>query len=123
MSIAAPHRRSPDELLSLPERDQLELRDGILSEKHISEEFCWVGSEVLFWLRSALVSDPVGWVLGEGVGYRCFDEPDRIRRADVSFILRERRPEGPLNVGFTELAPDLAVEVVSPRDLVDEVGG
>jgi Uma2 family endonuclease len=61
-------------------------------------------------------------VFPEGTSFQCFpDEPDKVRRADVSFIrfgrlTREQPPEGHIR-----LAPDLAVEVVSPNDLAYDV--
>lgn len=41
--------------------------------------------------------------------------------ADAAFIRRGRLPGEKLHEGFVRIAPDLAVEVVSPNDLFDEV--
>ena len=41
-------------------------------------------------------------------------DPDTVLGPDVAYWSRERLPEMPL--GFVEVAPDLAVEVVSPSD-------
>lgn len=46
-------------------------------------------------------------------------DPDTVRGPDVAFWSRERLPELPDR--FTEVPPDLAVEVVSPRDTHREV--
>jgi Uma2 family endonuclease len=55
-------------------------------------------------------------------GYQCFSQdPTRVRRADVSFIRLGRLPGGKSPKGFARIAPDLAVEVVSPNDTADEV--
>ena len=55
--------------------------------------------------------------------YRCFvDEPDRMRRPDVSVIRVERLRKLPdPNPGVMPIAPDLAVEVVSTHDKAQRV--
>jgi len=57
-------------------------------------------------LGVVLAGDP-GFILQRG--------PDTVRAPDVAFISRERRPD-PEPVAYAELAPDLAVEVLSPGD-------
>jgi len=49
-------------------------------------------------------------------GYQLFHDPDVVRAPDVSFVSRERIPPQGEPEGFWELAPDLAVEIVSPHD-------
>src|ERR687887_2829465 len=46
--------------------------------------------------------------------------PDTVRAPDVAFIARERMPP-PGTMGYAALAPDLAVEVLSPGDRPGEV--
>ena len=57
------------------------------------------------------------------VGYQCFSwKPDRVRRADVSFIAAERYSLDQLSrEGYSSIPPDLAVEVISPNDLAKEL--
>ena len=44
------------------------------------------------------------------------------RKPDIAFVSRGRRPRGPIpRQAAWEVAPDLAVEVVSPTNLADEV--
>jgi Uma2 family endonuclease len=43
-------------------------------------------------------------------------DPERVRAPDVAFVSLERLPDGRLPQGFVTGAPDLAVEVLSPRD-------
>lgn len=61
-----------------------------------------------------------GIVLAAETGFKLATDPDTVRAADVAFIRRDRVP-APAPVGFAELAPDLAVEVLSPGDRPDEV--
>lgn len=65
--------------------------------------------------------------LGEGVHEVLFRLPldrDRNRRPDAAFVSYERWPQGrpmPLAGNAWDVAPDLAVEVISPTDLVEEL--
>jgi len=47
--------------------------------------------------------------------------PDTVRAPDASFVARDRLTSGELPTGFLEMAPDLAVEVVSPDDCRREI--
>ena len=59
-----------------------------------------------------------GWLLPADAGYQCFpDDPGKVRRPDISFISLERISlVQALEEGYITIAPDLAVEVVSPND-------
>ena len=63
----------------------------------------------------------LGVVLGAETGFVLKRNPDVVRGADVAFVTASRLPATGLPVRFWEGAPDLAVEVVSPGDTVDEV--
>ena len=77
----------------------------------------WVGS---FLLRFVLEHD-LGVVGGDGTGYLIYREPDVLRIPDVSFVSKGRISEGGVPKGFWPLAPDLAVEIVSPNDTAAEL--
>ena len=64
---------------------------------------------------------PVGHLFGSDASYRCFTDVNRIRRADVSFIRSGRLSGERAPKGHCPIAPDLAIEVVSPGDLYYEV--
>ena len=55
--------------------------------------------------------------------YRCWpDRPRMFRKPDVSLIRSERLPPSPARLPrVLEIAPDLAVEVVSPNEAFDDV--
>lgn len=57
----------------------------------------------------------LGVVYGAETGFTLRRAPDTVRAPDVAFIQRGRVP-APEPVGFLPLAPDLAVEVLSPGD-------
>ena len=55
-------------------------------------------------------------------GFQCFPHaPGMVRRPDVSFVKRGRLPGDVSPDGWIKIAPDLAVEVVSPNDVVEEL--
>ncbi len=57
----------------------------------------------------------LGLVLAAETGFKLAADPDTVRAPDVAFVRRERLPD-PLDLGYAALAPDLAVEVLSPSD-------
>ena len=61
-------------------------------------------------------------MIGNDGRYRCFpSNPDRVRKPDVSLLLRERLPGGRVPIGTTLIRPDLAVEVISPSDNCEDM--
>jgi Uma2 family endonuclease len=57
----------------------------------------------------------LGHTLAAETGFTLFRSPDTVRAPDVAFISTARVPATPPR-GYAELAPDLAVEVLSPSD-------
>jgi Uma2 family endonuclease len=122
MSTIVEKKYTPDDLLAMPDAKNFELVDGHLVERNVSQLSSWVAGELFGDIRAFLKEKPLGWVWPSDLGYECFpDSPGKVRRADVSFIRRERLPQGPTSEGYAYIAPDLAVEVVSPNDLAYEV--
>jgi Uma2 family endonuclease len=61
-------------------------------------------------------------VFDSNASYQAFPhEPRRVRYPDLSFIRRERVPVERMDRGHCRVAPDLAVEVVSPNDMAPEI--
>lgn len=79
-----------------------------------------VVSEMVFRLKGWAKAEQRGYV-GTETGYIVQRNPDGVRAADVSFVARERIPESGIPEGFWNLAPDLAVEVVSPFETADDI--
>ena len=113
---------TPEELLAMPDGGHYELIDGELKERRVSFLSNLVAAEVTGILRDHCRSQNLGWILAAELGYRCFPwKPRRVRRADVSFIRADRVSKERLAEGFCSIAPDLAVEVVSPNDLIEDL--
>lgn len=71
---------------------------------------------LLNWLENG----PGGYV-GVEAGFMLARDPDTVRAPDVAYVAAARIPAGGVPEGFWPLAPDLAVEVVSPAEAADEV--
>jgi len=63
----------------------------------------------------------LGEVAGGEVGHILKRDPDSVLGADVSFISTERFQQVKDPSRFVEIAPDLAVEILSPGDRASEV--
>jgi Uma2 family endonuclease len=108
--------------LRLPDAVGYELVGGKLAERNLGTESSEIAMRVAVRIGILLEEHQPGHLLGADAGFRCFpDAAGKVRKPDVSFIragrlARERPPKG-----HCRIPPDLAVEVVSPGDLVCEV--
>lgn len=119
MSVLALTRRyTPEQFELLPRGARgYELIDGVLREKGMGTESGSINARISHYLNLVVMPARLGEVIDSEGMYRCFpSHPDRVRKPDVSFIRRERLPGGRVPVGITAIRPDLAVEVVSPKD-------
>jgi Uma2 family endonuclease len=115
---------TPADLLAMPDGDRYELVDGHLVEINVSALSSLVALELGGRIRDHVKAHPTAWIFGADCGYRCFPgHPKKVRKPDVSLVLRDRLPVERLAEGQLTLPPDLAVEVVSPNDLAYEVEG
>jgi Uma2 family endonuclease len=115
---------TPEDLLAMPGRENFELVNGRLVERHMGILACWVGSELSRALGNHCHEHHLGWVLSSGgdAGYQGFpDSPRSVRKPDVSFVRYGRFSDEQLPDGYARLAPDLAAEVISPNDEYEEV--
>ena len=121
MSIADLPKLTAADLLARPDDGHTyELVNGELVELNTSSETSWIAGQVIGLLHQVIKPD-IGWVLPVDAGFRCFAwDPEAVRKPDVGFVRRSRLASLPVE-GYTPVAPDLAVEVVSPNDLAFEV--
>ncbi len=122
MSIAPSKPLTADDLLDMPDGDRYELVDGQLVESTMSLESIWIATRISQTIGNHLDQHSLGMVFGDGATYQCFpDDPEMVRKPDVSFIRAGRMPPGQFQRGHCRIAPDLAVEVVSPNDYYAEL--
>ena len=113
---------TPEDLLAMPDGGQYELVDGELREHKVSFLSTVIAGEITGILRSYCREHDLGWLPSAQQGYRCFSwKPRLVRMADVSFVRKERVTPERWDEGFCPIPPDLAVEVVSPNDEIDEL--
>jgi len=79
-----------------------------------------VAAQLLVAIANHVNANGLGRVFAAETGFTLTRRPDTVRAPDVAFISNERLPD-PAPRGFAELAPDLAVEVLSPDDRPGEV--
>jgi Uma2 family endonuclease len=76
---------------------------------------------ILAMLLRLWTKQAAGGYVGVEAGYTLAHDPDTVRDPDVSYVRAERIPATGVPEGFWRLAPDLAVEVVSPSETAEEV--
>jgi Uma2 family endonuclease len=73
-------------------------------------------------LHDFVEAHELGVVMSE-VGFLLARRPDTVRIPDLSFVSRARIPEDGYARALWEMAPDLAVEIVSPGNRLSEMRG
>ncbi len=98
-----------------------ELIRGIFFRRSLSTKLHgFIAANVLGFLGNYVKKSQVGRVFMTGTGFVLARNPDTVRAPDAAFVRAERLADQP-PAGFFEGAPDLAVEVISPGETVDEV--
>ena len=108
---------TPDDLLAMPDGDQYELVDGRLVErKEMGARAAYVGSQLMLLIGNHNRERKLGRIFTSDAGYQAFPN-NRVRKPDLSFVRRGRLPGERVPEGNIKVAPDLAVEVISPTDI------
>jgi Uma2 family endonuclease len=114
------------ELSHRPENDgkRFELSEGALIEMSpAGGKHGGIALDLGSLVRSHVKAHHLGYVTAVETGYILFKNPDgkdTVRAPDVGFVAAARLPSS-LPDGYIPLAPDLAIEVVSPGDSADEI--
>src|SRR5215467_12670551 len=108
-----------EKIAALPENadKRLEYIGGAIVEVVSNSDSSEIAANVLAEIRFYAKTNDLGRVTGADGGYRVSGE-DYI--PDVGFISKARQPKRP-HASWNPLAPDLAVEVVSPSDEATEI--
>jgi Uma2 family endonuclease len=82
----------------------------------------YIAGEILVALANHVKRVGLGWTFAAATGFiLAATKPQTVRAPDASFVVKERLPHGPASKGHVPLAPDLAVEVVSPTNRWTEI--
>ena len=121
-SVETQAQYTPEDLLAMPDGKSYELVGGHLVERNMGAESSWVGGRLLSRLNRFCEDPGVGWAFPADNGYQCFPhEPDLVRKPDVSLIRFGRLAGERIPKGWIKIAPDLAVEVVSPNENAEKL--
>ena len=122
-TAAPPKRMTADDLLAMPDSGKgYELVDGRLVEKAMGSKSSAVNRRTSTHLGNFVNENNLGEVFDSECGYQCFPhDPNRVRKPDVSFVRQGRLPDGEPPDGWFRVPPDLAVEVISPKDRVQKL--
>jgi len=113
---------TPEKLLALPDAVNYELVNGQLVERKTGFESSEIAARIIILLGTFLRGKHLGKLAGADGSYQCFpDKPRKVRTPDVSFIRAGRLADGLSPQGHCPIPPDLAVEVISPKDLADDI--
>lgn len=118
-------RISADEFFRQPNWERCELVDGELVEMpEMSGQGCMIAVILSAFLHPFVRGRNLGVVFDSETTFQCFGvDSDRIRRPDLSFIAKGRLPREQFLYGHIRIAPDIAVEIVSPNDEYTNVDG
>src|SRR5438105_5045578 len=120
-SVQAPSAPIP-QLHRLKSEAGVEFANGQIVEKPVSIESSEIELTIGRLLGNEAARSNAARVFPASMGYQCFrDEPARFRKPDVSVVRVERLAGIDPREGFIPIPPDLAVEVMSPNDLAEDI--
>jgi Uma2 family endonuclease len=117
MSTAEVASTTPEDLLTMPDGGRYELVNGQLVEKGMGAESDWISARIIRRIGNFVEQHGLGEVFGTETGFQCFrHDRKQVRKPDGSFVLEGRLAGGRIPRGHVRIAPDLAIEVISPND-------
>jgi Uma2 family endonuclease len=112
-----------EELFEMPDDDyRYELIKGeLIKMSPVGGRHAEITVNLSILIGSYVKSRRLGIVCAGEPGFILFRNPDTVRAPDVAFVTKDRIPPEGAPSAFWPLAPDLAVEVVSPGDRYEEI--
>ena len=105
--------------IALDSEKEYEIVNGIPEEKEMAgARHGRVGARLLTFINHHVISHDLGIVYGPDTTFR-MERNERL--PDISFVSVDRIPEDGDPEGIWQIAPDLAVEVISPTDIYTKV--
>lgn len=120
--MSAPALLTAEELerLNLPNRRTELVRGRLVVREPAGYLHGTIAMRIGSAIHQHVEANSLGGVFAAETGFTLARGPDTVRAPDVAFIRSDRLLDPPPR-GFAELAPDLAVEVLSPDDRPGEV--
>ena len=118
-----------DTLLTLKEFENLPddgfrtelVRGRLVREPPAGMDHGWIGNYLAFLITDLVLEHDLGKVFGADTGFVLFEKPPTVRAPDVAFVASHRLPPPQESPGLGRLAPDLAVEILSPSNKAIEI--
>ena len=113
--MVATRRLTIEEFAEMPLQGIWELVDGEPVElSPTAGRSGWISATIVALLANHVRQSRLGWAFSAETGFVLFDDRQTVRSPDAAVVLRNRLAELPDS--FVPMAPDLAVEVLSPSD-------
>ena len=113
--MVATRRVTIDEFAKMPLQGIWELVDGEPIElTPAAGRSGWLSANIVALLANHVHPNRLGWAFSSETGFILFGNRQTVRAPDAAVVLRDRLAAPPDT--FVPLAPDLAVEVLSPSD-------
>ena len=113
--MVATRRVTVEEFSEMPLQGIWELVDGEPIElSPAAGRSGWISANIVALLANHVRPSRLGWAFSAETGFVLFNDRQTVRSPDAAVVLRDRLAAPPDN--FVPLAPDLAVEVLSPSD-------
>ena len=110
-----------EELVAMPDNERRELYEGeVRAVPPANMRHGHVAVQISTHLTQYAKPRDLGYVVTES-GYVLQRNPDTVVGPDISFLKKSRAPAGGLPEKFFEGHPDLAVEIISPRNSRQEL--
>jgi Uma2 family endonuclease len=120
--IATNTPMTPEQLLSLSDSKGLEIVGGKVVENKVGAESSQLAMDIVEILLSYLRNNRLGRVYGPDTSFQCFPhDPTMVRKPDVAFLSYARWPATKKIGAYVKVPPELAIEVLSPNDVIKEV--
>jgi Uma2 family endonuclease len=115
--VSATRLFTVEEVEREPPEGEWELIDGVVVPlSPASPRSARIGARLLISVGNHVDRHDLGVVYNADGGFKLFPDRETVRAPDVSFVRAERAPSGEDELRFARLAPDLAIEVLSPSD-------
>ncbi|WP_425618550.1 Uma2 family endonuclease [Anatilimnocola sp. NA78] len=120
--IVANSQVTPEQLLAMPDSKGFEIVAGKLVENKVGAESSQLAMDIVEILFNYLRNNRLGRVYGPDTSFQCFPHDETmVRKPDVAFLSYARWPADKRIGAFIKVAPELAIEVLSPNDVIKEV--
>jgi len=118
MTVVAKKVWTDEELMRIKHEGKVELVDGeVILMTPAGLEQGAISMDLATRLNNYVRRHKLGRVFDAQTGFRPYEN---MRAPDISFVRKERFPEGKLPKGFGHFPPDLAVEVFAPNERVSD---